>query len=161
MNGNGAIAIPIGSSLMMTSNLNTQSLSTYTFMWDVKSDNYYPFTPLLQNDLTNTKDGSLFLSKNMVGLNAGSLGYHGSLTNGNWYRIVFVVKNNYATVYVNGMRVGASTSAVSQHWQLTTGALFFADEDGEEQAIQTSEIRFWDKALSDTQVQELGSVETE
>ena len=161
VNGNGAIAIPIGSSLMMTSNLNTQSLSTYTFMWDVKSDNYYPFTPLLQNDLTNTKDGSLFLSKNMVGLNAGSLGYHGSLTNGNWYRIVFVVKNNYATVYVNGMRVGASTSAVSQHWQLTTGALFFADEDGEEQAIQTSEIRFWDKALSDTQVQELGSVETE
>ncbi len=161
VNGNGAIAIPIGSSLMMTSNLNTQSLSTYTFMWDVKSDNYYPFTPLLQNDLTNTKDGSLFLSKNMVGLNAGSLGYHGSLTNGNWYRIVFVVKNNYATVYVNGMRVGASTSAVSQHWQLTTGALFFADEDGEEQAIQTSEIRFWDKALTDQQVQGLGTIPTE
>ena len=93
----------------------------------------------------------------MVGLNAGGLGYHGTLNNGTWYRILFVVKNNYATVYVDGEKVGASTSAVAQHWQLTTGALFFADEDGEEEAISTAEIRFWDEALTADQAQQLGA----
>ena len=159
--GNGAVVVPKNSSLLMATNLNVQSLNTYTILWDVKSDNYYPYTPLLQNDLTDTKDGSLFLNKNMVGLNAGSLGYHGTLTNGNWYRIVFVVNNNYATVYVNGEKVGASASAVAQHWQLSTGALFFADEDGEEETIQTSEIRFWNEALTAAQVLQLGGIPVE
>ena len=155
--GNGAVIVPKNSSLLMTSNIGTSPLTTYSILWDIKTDNYYPFSPLLQNDLTNSKDGSLFLSKNMVGLNAGNLGYHGTLTNGNWYRILFVVKNNYATVYVDGNKVGASTSAIPQHWQLTTGALFFADEDGEEETIKTAEIRFWDVALDDDQAATIGA----
>lgn len=154
--GNGAIIVPKNSSLLMTSNLNVGSLSTYSILWDVKADNYSPYIPLLQNDLTNTKDGSLFINKNMVGLNAGNLGYHGSLTNSCWYRILFVVENNYASVYVNGEKVGTSTSAISQHWQLTTGALYFADEDGEEEAIETAEIRFWNIALTAEQANQLG-----
>lgn len=155
--GNGAVLVPKNSSLLMTANLGVTSMNTYSILWDAKADNFYPYIPLLQNDLNDSKDGSLFTSKNMVGLNAGGLGYHGTLNNGNWYRILFVVKNNYATVYVNGVKVGASTSAVAQHWQLTTGALFFADEDGEEEAISTAEIRFWDEALTADQAQKLGA----
>ena len=155
--GNGAVLVPKNSSLLMTSNLGVTSMDTYSILWDVKADNFYPFIPLLQNALNDNKDGSLFTSKYMVGLNAGGLGYHGTLNNGTWYRILFVVKNNYATVYVNGEKVGASTSAVAQHWQLTTGALFFADEDGEEEAISTAEIRFWDEALTADQAQQLGA----
>ena len=154
--GNGAIVVPKNSSLMMTTNLQATTLSSYTILWDVCADNFSPYIPLMQNDLTNTKDGSLFTNKNMVGLNAGGLGYHGTLMNGNWYRIVFVVENNYATVYVDGVKVGKSTSPVSQHWQLTTGALFFADEDGEEDTIKAAEIRFWNQVLTDAQVQSLG-----
>ena len=154
--GNGAVLVPKNSSLLMTSNLQATTLSTYSILWDVKADNFSPYIPLLQNDLTNTKDGSLFTNKNMVGLNAGSLGYHGNLYNGNWYRIIFVVENNFATVYVNGAKVGASASAVPQHWQLSTGALFFADEDGEEEKIETAEIRFWNQALSPEQASQLG-----
>lgn len=157
--GNGAVHVPKNSSLLMTSNLGVQSMSTYSILWDVRADNYSPYIPLLQNALDDSKDGSLFINKNMVGLNAGGLGYHGSLTNGNWYRILFVVNNNIATVYVDGVKVGASTSAVAKHWQLSTGALFFADEDGEEEAIQTSEIRFWNVALTDEQAKQLGGVE--
>ena len=155
-NGNGAILVPKNSSLLMTSNLQATTLSTYSILWDVKADNFSPYIPLLQNDLTNTKDGSLFTNKNMVGLNAGNLGYHGNLYNGNWYRILFVVENNYANVYVNGVKVGASTSPIPLHWQLTTGALFFADEDGEEEKIETAEIRFWNVALTAEQASQLG-----
>ena len=155
---NGAINVPVGSSLIMTSNLGVESMSTYSILWDVRADNYSTYIPLLQNDLNDNKDGSLFIHQNMVGLNAGNLKYHGNLTNGQWYRILFVVKNNFATVYVNGEKVGASTSAVAQHWQLTTGTLFFADEDGEEKAIDTAEIRFWDVELTAEQANQLGGV---
>ena len=154
--GNGAVYVPKNSSLLMTSNLEATTLSTYSILWDVKSDNYSPFTPLLQNALDDSKDGSLFINRNMVGLNAGGLGYHGTLSNGKWHRIVFVVENNYAKVYVDGAKVGASSSAISQHWQLSTGALFFADEDGEEEDIMTAEIRFWDSALKESEVYQLG-----
>ena len=159
--GNGAVFVPKNSSLLMTSNLEATTLTTYSILWDVRADNFYPYIPLLQNALDDSKDGSLFTNKNMVGLNAGNLGYHGTLNNGSWYRILFVVENNYATVYLNGEKVGASLSAIPQHWQLTTGALFFADEDGEEEAIETAEIRFWDKALTAAQAQKLGAVPAE
>lgn len=92
----------------------------------------------------------------MVGLNAGGLKYHGNIANGQWRLILFVVENNYATVYVDGEKVGASTSAVAQHWQLSDGALYFADNDGEEKEINVAEIRFWNCALNSSQAQQLG-----
>ena len=70
----------------------------------------------------------------------------------------FVVKSNIATVYVDGEKVGASTEAIPKHWLLTTGALFFADEDGEEETIETAELRFWNEALGDEQIQKLGAI---
>ena len=86
-----------------------------------------------------------------------------------WYRRAFTVSDHAQRVilnldgamsepevYVNGVKVGASTSAVPQHWQLTTGALFFADEDGEEDKIETAEIRFWNVALTPEQASQLG-----
>lgn len=154
--GNKALNVPVGSSLMMGTGLSATSLSTYSIMWDVMAPDAYNFVPLLQNDLTNSKDGSLFINQNMVGLNAGGLKYHGNIANGQWRRILFVVENNYATVYVDGEKVGASTSAVAQHWQLSDGALYFADNDGEEKEINVAEIRFWNCALNSSQAQQLG-----
>ena len=121
------------------------------------------YVPLLQNDLTNKKDGSLFFNQNMVGL-GGSLGYNGQINNNQWYRIVFVVEApNRATLYVNGTQVSTceKDNAYNLHWKLTTGALFFADNDGEEKAIATSEIRFWNVPLTNQQAAKLGGVPTE
>ena len=159
---NKALSIPVNSSLLMASNLNVTTMDTYSIMWDIKAADLSTYVPLLQNDLTNTKDGSLFLNQNKVGLNGThSLGYKGYIANNKWSRIVFVVKDGYGATYVDGVKVGQSTMANTQHWQLTTGALFFADNDGEEKAIQTAEIRFWDVALTDAEVQELGAIGTE
>ena len=155
---NGAIAVPVGSSLKMAANNGQSSMNTYSILWDVKGADLSTYVPLLQNDLTNTKDGSLFFNKNKVGLNGThSLGYNGNIANNTWYRVVFVVEDGYAKLYVNGVKVGQSLQPCTEHWGLTTGALFFADNDGEEKAIQTAEIRFWDVALSDAEVQELAS----
>ena len=136
-------------------------MSTYSVMWDIRATDLTDYSPLLQNGLTNGKDGSLFIKNAQVGLNNAGLGYNGSLTAGKWHRVMFVVKDNYGAVYIDGTKVGRSTSASLQHWQLSTGALFFADDNGEEKAIETAEIRFWNEALSDVQVQSLGGVPTE
>lgn len=154
---NSGLAIPKGSSLMMASNLGVESMSTYSVMWDIRANDLTDYSPLLQNGLTNAKDGSLFIKNGQVGLNTCGLGYNGSLTTGKWHRVIFVVENNYGTVYIDGKKVGQSTSASQQHWQLSTGALFFADNDGEEKAIETAEIRFWNVALDGQQVATIGA----
>ncbi len=147
----------------MNANLETDEIGTYSILWDVKAADISSYIPLLQNSLTNSKDGSLFLNKNKVGL-GGSLGYNGTINNNQWYRIVFVVEApNRATLYVDGTLISTCehNNAYNLHWKLTTGALFFADNDGEEKAIATSEIRFWNVPLTNQQAAKLGGVPTE
>ena len=133
-------------------------MDTYSIMWDIRANDISSYSPLLQNGLTNAKDGSLFILNGKVGLNGThGLGYNGNLTAGKWHRIVFVVDKCYGKVFIDGTKVGQSLNACEEHWKLTTGALFFADNDGEEKPIETAEIRFWDKPLDEAQVQQLGT----
>jgi len=160
--GNGAVIVPKGSSLLMDANINTTDINSYSVLFDICADDATTYIPLLQNSLTDSKDGSLFINKNQIGL-GGSLKYNGSIENGKWYRVVFVVQPNGGFLYVDGKLLSGSLSlddAYNKHWKLTTGALFFADEDGEEKDIKTSEIRFWDTVLTADQVAALGAVGT-
>ena len=158
--GNGAVNVPVGSSLLMAANNDATSIGTYSVMFDVCVEDGSTYVPLLQNSLTNGKDGSLFFNKHQVGL-GGGLGYHGKINDGEWYRIVFVVEPNGASLYVDGVQLVSNLNLAtpySQHWLLATGALFFADDSNEEKAIKTSELRFWDVALDEYQVAEIGSI---
>lgn len=157
--GNGAIKVPVASGLMMTTNLDEQSLDSYSIMFDIRSTELSGYTALYQNDPTNKKDGSFFINNGQLGLNSNGLGYNGKLTSGQWHRVLFVVKGNAVIIYLDGIRIGQSSSANAQHWQMGTAALFFLDNDGEEHPIETSEIRFWDSALSDKQAEKLGTVD--
>ena len=97
--GNGAINVPFGASLLMTSNLQVNEIGTYSVLWDVKGEDLSTYVPLLQNDLANKKDGSLFFNRNKIGL-GGSLNYNGNIENGKWYRVVFVVQPSGGAVAV-------------------------------------------------------------
>ena len=145
----------------MDAGLKQDNIGTYTIMFDVKAKDCSTYIPLLQNSITDTKDGSLFINNYKVGL-GNQLGYHGSIENGKWYRIVFVVEPYGASLYVNGKLLTINlncANAYNLHWLLTTGALFFADDDGEEKDIQTAEIRFWNSALNEAQIEKLGKVQ--
>ena len=161
---NGAVEVPVGSSLLMAANNGATSMGTYSIMYDVCVEDGSTFIPLLQNSLTDGKDGSLFINKNQVGL-GGGIGYHGNIENNKWYRIVFTVSPSEASLYVDGnllttynQNFDNVNGSYLKHWVLTTGALFFVDEDGEEKAIKASELRFWDVALNAQQVSDLGSI---
>ena len=162
--GNGAVNVPVGSSLLMAANNGLENMGAYSIMYDVCVEDGSTYVPLLQNSLTDGKDGSLFINQNKVGL-GGGIGYHGNIENNKWYRIVFTVSPSEASLYVDGSLLTTYNQnfdnvngSYLKHWVLTTGALFFADEDGEEKAIKTSELRFWDVALNAQQVSDLGSI---
>lgn len=166
----GVATVPVGDKLTMTTNLGVSELKTYTFMMDVMvpadkgSDaSLDSYTALFQNKPNNDDDGSFFIKydKNtgnrMIGVNAGGLGYGGSIDLGTKYRVIFVSENSTATVYVNGVKTGAAASAIEKHWTLKDVVLFFADNDGEENEVKASEIRFWDVALTADQAAALGA----
>ncbi len=159
--GNGAISIPVGSGLMMTSNLKEKTLSNYTFMFDIRSTNLNGYTALYQSDITNKKDGSFYIKNGQLGLASNGLNYNGNLTSGKWHRVVFAVRNNKPTVYLDGQQIGQATSGNATKWQMSTGAIFFMDEDGEEHTIEVSEVRFWDETLNSKHVIQLGKAKAE
>ncbi len=174
---NGAVNIPISSSLKMTANNGTSSIGTYSVMFDICPDDVSGYNSLWQNDINNNKDASLFIHTGRIGL-AGTLDYKGQINAGQWYRVVFVVESTdgvygRGTLYVDGNFIStfeqiastpSGTQAYTDHWKLySPGALFFADESNggsEEKNTKVSELRFWDVALSAAQVAELATVGT-
>ena len=128
-------------------------------MMDIKLAAIGTFMPFFQNDLSNSRDACLFVGTDgTIGIRRGGLGYSSAkITAGKWHRVIAVSKNAKMTVYLDGVRiVGESPNADTERWKLGKAVLFFADDDGEETNIETSEIRFWDKALDAEQAGKLG-----
>ena len=163
----GGLYLPKGSSLLMNTNNGAEGFTSYTVMFDICSDDMTGYTPLWQNSMTNSKDGSLFIKNGQMGL-GGSLGYNGDFKNGQWYRVVLVVESTgegtgQASLYVDGSLLSISSQeyAYTTHWTLPgPGAVFFADEDGEEKAIKVTGLSFWDVPLTANQVYTLGTTTT-
>jgi len=157
----GGLYLPKGSSLLMNTNNGATGFDKYTVMFDISSDDLTGYTPLWQNSMQNAKDGSLFIKNGQVGL-GGSLGYNGNLVEGQWYRVVLVIDTpNKAALYIDGELISTCEQATpyNTHWLLPEpGAVFFADEDGEEKAIKVTGLRFWDVPFTANQVAVLGTV---
>ena len=131
-------------------------------MQDVKFADVSGFISLFQNDVNNGKDGSIFVKNGQVGLASAGLGYNGTINTNTWYRIVTVIDNSYCTLYVDGVQVGKSAAQDVNAWAMRDSRklILFIDNDGEEKEVQLAEARFWDTALSATQVAQLANVGT-
>ena len=169
----GVATVPVGDNLAM-STTGLTDLNTYTFMMDIKvpadkaSDNSLSAYTSLFRGADNSGDGGLFIfykakeNSRKIGIATGNMGYGGSIELDKWYRVVFSCENAIPTVYVDGVKAVAATVASTKHWTLGEVVRFFADNagDSEENAVQTTEIRFWDVALNATEAKMLGSVGT-
>ena len=152
----GAVTVPVGDYLTATNIGGAANSGTYTILFDVKTPDATSYCCLFNND--RTKDGALFYHNNAIGLNYLGLGYHGTINNDQWYRVVFVAEDSQVKVYVNGEQVGASTGAGEDHWKLGSELYFFADDSGEETEVTATELRLWDVALTAEQVAALKGV---
>jgi hypothetical protein len=171
----GVATIPAGNKkkngsteyLKMATNANGD-LTTYSFMMDVKINNEDggKYTALYSNNPTLEADGSLFFYNHKtegrgIGINAGGLGYgaKGSIELDTWYRVIFSCNNGIPTVFVDGVKVAAASST-ADIWTMHDVAIFFGDNDGEENEISCDELRFWDVALTENEAAMLGAVGT-
>lgn len=158
--GNGAVYVPKNSSLKVTLPF-TGPTDTYTLLYDLKPEVLEGFNALLQTNENNNDDGDLFVNGTSVGIRRSGLNYNGELIPDQWHRIVFVVKEGWASLYIDGQLVGQSGSS-SGVWILPTNVFyFFLDEDGETQANYVAELRFWNCALSADLVEQLGDLGAE
>ena len=162
VNEDGSVTIAEGDNLQITTNLAKETLDSYTLMMDVKFPDVARYTSIIQTDLDNLEDAGLFVHSGQVGINSGGLYYHGTLENDTWYRLVFVVDNLIASEYIDGVLVGKGSSQLEK-WGIGTGFFLFEDEDADndEGVATTTEIRFWDQALSPAQVALLGTIGAE
>ena len=155
---NGAIGLPVESYLLMTTNVDAPQLSSYTILWDVKPDALAGYHALLQSDPNNKRDGALYIKNGQIGIKQSGLNYNGAMEEHKWHRIVFVVKDGFANIFLDGDRVGQSTSA-NAIWTIQQKVLLFADDNGEDAYNEVSEVRFWDVPLTDEHVKSLGAVD--
>ena len=157
--GNGAIGLPVNSYLWIERNAGEEKLADYTLMLDVRPEKLDGYNSLYRNNLINNQDGSIFIKNGQVGLNSSGLGYNGELIMNQWHRIVIIMRNNYAHLYIDGEKVGESTGTRADVWELHPIFLLFADNDGEEVWNDLAEVRYWDVPLKDEHVAQLGKVE--
>ena len=158
--GNGAITIPVDAALMLTNNVGVEQLRDFSILYDIRPSTLVGWNALYQKDVTNKLDAGLFIKNGMLGVSEAGLGYHGSLVPSKWHRVLFVVKRGYATLYLDGEKVGQSTGS-SSNWTMLSDVLLFIDNDGEVKDNDVAEIRFWDVPLTAAHAKELGAVEQE
>lgn len=153
------IALKKSSCLFMDLN-EADRLGNYTLVYDLKVADAVSYSSLLQTNLDNTNDGKIFIAKNKLGLQAGGLGYGGSILPNTWYRIALVVRNGLVSTYINGTHVGSAQNTFEDAWFINKeGAYLFCDESGETTDVEIAGISFWKKSLTNEQVFSLGSAE--
>ena len=159
---NGAITVPIDTYLQMAHNQEEPDQTSFTILMDIRPKVLGVYNALFQSHIMNNQDGSLYINKsNQLGINTAGLGYGGRVEEGQWLRIVFIVNNCSITTFLNGDKIGSSTSASTDKWTLHEIGNFFADDDGEEGVIDVAEMWYWNEAISVVQAHKLGGVDTE
>ena len=154
---NGAVTVPANACFWLTNNLGIEQLRDYTILYDIRPSALNGWNGLYQRDVANKTDASLFIKNGLLGSGQSGLSYHGDVVPGKWHRILFVVKGGYATVYLDGEKMGQSTSS-NPIWTLLPDVLLLMDNDGETKDNDVAEIRLWDVPLTESHAKELGGV---
>lgn len=159
---NNAILLPKETmlNLQFVESSSTDKKKNYTVMYDIRESSFN-FEALLQPNLQNNTDAMFFINQNgQIGHYAqGNWGYGGQVKANTWHRIVITVKNGVPNAYLDGALVTPGKNTFNGAWELDPTACFlFADNDGERLVPEVAEIRYWDKALTTSQVATLGQV---
>ncbi len=164
---NGAVLLLSGDYLKVATNINLSGagtkVNTYTIVMDIKLDQLDGYASLLQTDLTNTNDGSLFLTAGKS-VGNGDIGYSVPvITEGVWYRMVCVSEEHSADdvsfdIYLNGiLAFEGNSQSIDKRLALSESIFFFLDDGGEEKPTDVSQVALYNYALSSEEVAELGN----
>ncbi len=165
--GNLATQVPLGSFLTMNhgiaANGGGTSVNEYSVHIDFSVPEIGKWHAFIQTTTDNTDDADLFTraSDNTIGTSA--TGYSTNfVSNDAWYRMVITIKNGeFFKVYLNGeLWLEGTPQDVDGRWALLNNLLLFADDDGDDAAINCAELAIWDVALTAAEVLQLGGFES-
>jgi Icc-related predicted phosphoesterase len=165
--GDGAARIGSNSYYRVTNGIGANGGGTYTNEWTLVYDIKCPLTSgyssLLQTNPSNPggNDGDLFTTSSGT-IGVAETGYSPTLTvNANtWFRLVVRVDNSsFYQLWIDGVRVlNGTVRPIDGRFSLESIFLLFADDNGEEEAVDVSRIAFYNGALSESEIQALGGV---
>ena len=160
--GDGAARIGSNSYYTVTHEIGANGGGNYTNAWTLVYDIKCPLTSgyssLLQTNTANSNDGELFTKSNgEIGVSATKYAPAGTVSANSWYRLVVRVDNDSLyELWIDGVRVLDGTAqAIDGRFSLEDVFLLFADEDGEEEAVDVSMAALYDETLSVEAIQAL------
>ncbi|MEN6306458.1 MAG: metallophosphoesterase [Anaerohalosphaeraceae bacterium] len=163
--GDGAARIGSNSYYKVTNGIGANGggnlTNEWTLVYDIKCTLTAAYSSFLQTNKTNTNDGELFTkSTGEIGVAATQYAPAGTVAANTWYRLVVRVDNgSFYELWIDGVRVlNGTAQAIDGRFSLENVFLLFADEDGEEEAVDVSRIVFYNGALSESEIQSLGGV---
>ncbi len=164
---NGAVRIGQGSHYKYTHGLTPESgqsyINTYSVLFDFNVPALSGFNSLLQADGANADDTEICI-KPAGNIGLGASGYSATaIESGEWYRLVMVVDNGAEyTLYLNGTKIlDGTVQAIDGRYALRSTFNFFCDNDGEERDIDVARLSFYNQALTQAEVANLGGITSE
>jgi hypothetical protein len=133
-------------------------INEYALQYDFKITETGAWRSFFQTAVNNSGDADLFINPSGE-IGVAAVGYSGiSITPNEWYRLIVSVKNgSQFNIYLDGQLLQkGNVQPVNGRFSLENQILIFADEDGEDGSIHCSELAIWDKALTASEVSELG-----
>ncbi|MGC4014807.1 MAG: SUMF1/EgtB/PvdO family nonheme iron enzyme [Luteolibacter sp.] len=169
----GAVEVAKGSYYKVTHGVqpngsaSAKRANQYSLVWDIKipTASAAIYKNLLQTTVANNDDGDLFINTtNNIGGSAPYGGYSASAVSTNaWHRVVLTVNNGSGrNIWVDGVKVlsGSAGTLDETRFGLLGQILAFADDDGEDGAIDVSSMASFNGVLSDNQITLLGNAGT-
>ncbi len=157
-----AITIAKGSYFKLTHGISANGGGTkvneYSLKFDFKVSNTNTWKTFFQTNPLNNDDGDCFINTSgEIGTQATGYGAY-TLKDNEWYRLIISVQTGTSYKYfLDGqLLLSGTVQAVDDRFSLSDVLLLFADNDGDDDSIDVSEVAIWDKALSDADVLSLG-----
>lgn len=157
-----AVRIGVGSHYKMHHGISANGggsyVNEYSLQIDFKVEILGIWHCFFQTYSENTNDGDCFINPSgNIGVAATSYSPFAIEIN-EWYRLIITVDNgtlyNY---YLDGELINQGVvQDIDGRFSLESVLLMFADEDGEDNIINITEIGIWDRALSANEVGEIG-----
>jgi hypothetical protein len=164
--GDGAVRIGIGSYFECAHGLLPPAsqawVNRYSLLIDFRVPALGPWYCFFQTDSSNQTDGDCFVRANDGAVGVAQTGYSSTpVRAGVWQRLIVSVDNSAAIyrLYLDGEEIlRGSPQAVDGRFSLEPLLLLFADNDGEDAAVDVSRVAIYAVCLSAAEAAELGSV---
>lgn len=159
----GAISIGSGSYYTLTHGISANgggsNVNEYSLLFDFRVSDVSVWHSFFQTTEANSDDAECFIKNGAGTIGIINTGYSTKIVEENvWYRLVVAVDNGSEySIYLDGIKILTGTvQDVDSRFSLSSSVLLFADESGEDGTIDIAKIAIFSKALSSSEVGQLG-----